>query len=184
MFEIIQQIDDSILFYIYEHLHTPILDRFMILITSLGNSGFIWIAITFFMLLNRKTRSCGILLTFSLLLELFLCDGVLKPAIHRQRPFLRFPDIELLIKRPGSYSFPSGHTMSSITAATIIFYSNNRVGIPAFILAGLIGFSRIYLFCHYPSDVFCGAVFGVLNAIFVILVARFIRSRANNNAIG
>ncbi len=184
MFEAIQQLDDSILFYILEHFHTPVLDRFMIFVTSLGNSGIIWIAITFLMLLNRKTRLCGILLTCSLLLELLLCDGIIKPFIGRERPFTRFPDVELLIKKPGSYSFPSGHTMSSFAAASVIVYSFKHAGIPALILACLIGFSRIYLFCHYPSDVLCGAVFGTALAIMVILIARYIQAKAKYGTAG
>lgn len=183
MIDIIQQIDDSILLYILEHLHTQVLDRLMIFVTSLGNSGFIWILITFLMLLNKKTRPCGILLTCSLLLELLICDGTLKLIFKRERPFTRFPDVSLLIKMPRSYSFPSGHTMSSFTAATVLLYYNKCFGIPALILAGSIGFSRMYLFCHYPSDVLCGMVMGVCTAAFVILIAKFIQSKANYGTI-
>lgn len=179
MLNTIQQIDENILLYLLNHFHTPILDKIMIFITSMGNSGLIWIALTFILLLNKKTRPCGILLTCALSIEFLVGDHILKPLIQRERPFVHFPEVEMLIKRPGSYSFPSGHTMSSFTAATVIFFSNKRAGIAAFILAGLIGFSRLYLFCHYPSDVLGGAVFGTLVSLTVITFANYIRVKAS-----
>jgi undecaprenyl-diphosphatase len=176
----IQKIDDSILFYILNHLHLPILDRIMIGFTTLGNSGLIWIFITFLLLLNKKTRYCGVLLTFALSLEYLLGDGILKPFIGRERPFIRFPDVQMLIPKPGSFSFPSGHTMASFTAASVIFSCYKNAGIAAYFTAFLIGFSRIYLFCHYPSDVLAGAVFGCATAMFIIQGARLMRLNSVN----
>ncbi len=178
---LIQLIDESILFYILEHFHTPLMDKIMVGITSLGNSGFIWVAIAFLLLLNKKTQSWGILLVTALTFEYILGDGLLKQIFARERPFNRFPEVEILIRKPGSFSFPSGHTMSSFTAATVIFYCNKYAGLPAYILASLIGFSRLYLFCHYPTDVLGGAVFGILTALFVILTARTLREKARTS---
>jgi undecaprenyl-diphosphatase len=175
MIQAIQQFDESILFYILEHLHTPFLDQFMIGVTKLGDSGTVWIAIAFALLLFKKTRTCGVLLVVALLIEYLLCDGILKNLIARERPFSAFPEVELLYKKPGSFSFPSGHTMSSFTSATILIYWFKRAGIPAIFLATLIAFSRMYLFFHYPSDVLAGALFGIATGIFVILIAKAIR---------
>ncbi|WP_202621574.1 phosphatase PAP2 family protein [Anaerocolumna sedimenticola] len=171
---IIQELDDAILLYVLNHLHSPFMDKFMISITTLGNSRFIWIVITFFLLLNKRTRCCGIVLTVALSVECVLGEGLLKQIFGRARPFIRFPDIKLLINKPGSYSFPSGHTMSSFTAATVIFHAGKYAGIPAYLLAGLIGFSRVYLFVHYPTDVLAGAVFGIVTAFMVIWLVKTI----------
>lgn len=176
----IQNFDDAILLYIYEHLHTPFLDKLMIFFTTLGNSGFIWIALTFIFLLNKNTRKIGIMLTFSLFLELFLCDGLLKNLIQRPRPFTRFEDINMLIPPPRSYSFPSGHTASSFTAAFVIFHSLRKAGILTLILASLIAFSRIYLFCHYPTDVLAGIVLATIVASFTIYSCIFYRSKTQD----
>ena len=90
MADIIQSFDDSILLYILQHLHTPLGDRFMIFITTLGNFRLIWIALAFVLLLCKQTRKCGALLTTALLLDFFLGDGILKPLVGRLRPFYRF----------------------------------------------------------------------------------------------
>ncbi|MDF2803002.1 MAG: hypothetical protein K0S61_2905 [Anaerocolumna sp.] len=176
MIQLIQQFDDNIITFIHNNLHAPILDKFMIFITTLGNSGIIWIAITFLFLLFKQTRKLGIVLSFALILELFLCDGILKNIFARPRPFTRF-DVDLLISPPHSYSFPSGHTASSFTAAFIIFYYERKIGIFALILAALIGFSRIYLFCHYPSDVIGGIVLAVIISLFTIIACKFYDSK-------
>lgn len=179
--ELIQLVDDSIITFIHDNLHTLILDKIMIFITSLGNSGIIWIAITFLFLLFRQTRKLGVLLALSLLLELFLCDGVLKNIFARPRPFTRF-DVDLLISPPHSYSFPSGHTASSFTAAFVIYLYEKKLGIYAIILASFIGFSRIYLFCHYPSDVLGGIILAALIAAFTIYACNFYEAKFRKNS--
>lgn len=182
MIQLIQQIDDNIITFVHDNFHTPILDKIMIFITSLGNSGIIWIAITFLFLLFRQTRKLGILLAFSLILELFLCDGLLKNIFARPRPFTRF-DVELLISPPHSYSFPSGHTASSFTAAFIIYHYEKKIGTFAIILASLIGFSRIYLFCHYPSDVVGGIILAMLIALFTIYACKVYEAKIHGHRI-
>ncbi|SJU78686.1 undecaprenyl pyrophosphate phosphatase [Clostridioides difficile] len=52
--------------------------------------------------------------------------------------------------------------MSSFAAATIIYIANKKMGIGAFLLAALIGFSRMYLYVHYPSDVLVGCILGII----------------------
>lgn len=60
------------------------------------------------------------------------------------------------------FSFPSGHTASSFAAA-FLFYREmpKRQGVPALLLAALIGFSRLYIGIHYPTDVIAGALIGI-----------------------
>ena len=63
---------------------------------------------------------------------------------------------------PTDYSFPSGHTLSSVIGATILTKTDRRFGYAAIPLAALIAFSRLYLYVHFPSDVLAAAVLGVL----------------------
>ena len=62
------------------------------------------------------------------------------------------------------YSFPSGHTIASFEAATVLLKNSKKMGIPAMILAVLIAFSRLYLYVHYPTDVIFSISAGILFA--------------------
>ena len=68
----------------------------------------------------------------------------------------------MLIPVPDDYSFPSGHTLSSVIGATILTKTNRRFGYAAIPLAALIAFSRLYLFVHFPSDILGAAVLGIV----------------------
>ena len=59
-------------------------------------------------------------------------------------------------------SFPSGHTGISFAAVGALFAAKSRLGVPAFVLALIIAFSRLYLYVHWPSDVLAGALLGIL----------------------
>ena len=69
--------------------------------------------------------------------------------------------IPLLIAAEKEFSFPSGHTIASFEAATALCIYHKKLGIPALILASLIAFSRLYLYVHYPTDVFASVLLGV-----------------------
>ena len=104
------------------------------------------------------------------LMSLALCaiitSGVIEPLVGRLRPF-QIKDIVPYIAPPGGYSFPSGHTSSSFTAATAIFLCHRREGAIAYVLAALIAFSRLYFYVHFPTDVLTGALLGILCAFAV-----------------
>jgi undecaprenyl-diphosphatase len=87
--------------------------------------------------------------------------GYLKKAVMRPRPFLEIPALEPLIKRPKGFSFPSGHTTLAFAVAFIISrILPKRYSIPAFLMAALVAFSRLYLGVHYPTDILGGICIG------------------------
>ena len=69
--------------------------------------------------------------------------------------------MQLLIANPTDYSFPSGHTLSSVIGATVLTKANRKFGLAAIPLAALIAFSRLYLYVHFPTDILGAAVLGV-----------------------
>lgn len=155
-------LDFSILTFITETLQSAPMTAFMRFMSRLGDYGTIWIALTLFLLARRTTRRCGLVMAAALLFGLLCGEGVLKNLVCRPRPFLQSPDFTPLIEPPNSYSFPSGHTLSSFAAATALFCSFRRAGIGAYGIAALIALSRLYLCVHFPSDVLAGLVLGVL----------------------
>lgn len=159
-------IDFSILFWIQEHIVNEGLTPIMKFFTTIGNGGMIWIILCIILLLFKKTRRIGLVAAVSLLLVAILNNEIIKAIVQRPRPFT-YTDIELLIAAPGGYSFPSGHTSSSFAVATAIFLKDKKLGTAALLCAALIGFSRMYFFVHFPSDVLTGMIEGILMAVLV-----------------
>jgi undecaprenyl-diphosphatase len=89
----------------------------------------------------------------------------LRAAIPRDRPPLRYPDPEPLVRVPGTNSFPSGHATTSLACAAVLAWLWPRFAAPMFALAALIAFSRVYNGVHYPLDVVAGAAVGALIAL-------------------
>jgi membrane-associated phospholipid phosphatase len=89
----------------------------------------------------------------------------IKHGINRDRPYITYPDI-VPQERYTSYSMPSGHTSFAFAAATSVSlqYPKWYVIAPAYLWAGAVGYSRLYMGVHYPSDVFIGAVVGAGSA--------------------
>lgn len=156
--------DIQIIQFVQAHFHNTYTDFIFSLLTSLGNSGVIWIAAAVLLLISKKYRRYGVLLLIALALTHVLGEYIIKPLVARPRPFADFPGHPLLIPPPAGFSFPSGHSASSFCAATVLWKTNRRFGPPALVLAILIAFSRVFLFVHYPSDVIAGAILGIICA--------------------
>lgn len=160
--EWIQGIDHSILLFLAEHVRLEWLTPIMTLITSLGNAGAIWLVIALILVIRPRTRRCGAAMLLAMLLGLLIGNVVLKNWIARPRPFHTYTDILPLVHPGDLYSFPSGHTLSSFCAASACFGYYKKAGIGCGILAVLMGFSRLYVGVHYPTDVLGGALLGIL----------------------
>lgn len=147
-------------------IHMPLLDKILAFITSLGNAGIIWIVLAVVLLILPKTRKTGIIVAAALLMDLILCNLILKNLVARVRPYDVNTAIAILIKKPLDFSFPSGHTAASFAAMTALFLAKmKKAWIAALVLAVLIAFSRLYFYVHYPTDVLGGAVVGILSGI-------------------
>lgn len=172
MFEPFQLWDESVLLAI-QNLHNPVLDFLMPIITHIGDAGIVWIALAALLLIPRKTRKFGIVLGAALALNVLCTNIILKPLIARPRPFDTIAaDVVMLIPKPDDFSFPSGHTAASFAAAAALWFCSWKLALPATALASLIAFSRLYLYCHYPTDIIGGMIMGTLAALAVVLLYR------------
>lgn len=172
MVDFITQLDFAVLDFIQANLRNDFLDAVMVFLSAIGEGGIVWFAIAIPMLFFKKSRVCGVVMILTMGFTLLLGEFLLKNLIGRVRPCNLVHDVEMLVKCPHSYSFPSGHSSSSFGAATTIFLWNKKVGVFALILAALIAFSRLYNYVHFPSDVLAGSLFGVLSSVLVYYLVK------------
>ena len=165
VFNSINGMDYNLLMQIHSITQNSFLDSVMPYISAMGDLGAIWIIFSLVLIASKKYRMVGIMCLVALLLTSTVSEGVLKNLLHRPRPFVQYPSIQLLIPKPPSFSFPSGHTASSFAAATVIARNLKKASLPAFIIAAAIAFSRLYLMVHYPSDILGGILLGIFCAI-------------------
>lgn len=181
MLSFLQKFDSSILLFIKDNMHGPIMDKVMVISTYLGNGGIIWILIALALIISKKYRKIGFMAIAALILSTILGEGILKHIVKRMRPSSNIVAFDLLIQRPLSYSFPSGHTTSSFAVAGIFAKYFKNYAIEFFSLASLIAFSRLYLYIHYPTDILAGALLGLVCSGIIIYL--FNRKDSNSKAL-
>ena len=130
-------------------LRCPVLDALAVFFDQAGTHGEIWTTL--------------LVTAMALALGLYMLAGhcALKPLFARPRPCDLRPEMLTLVARPHGWSFPSGHTSSAFAAAFALWLQNRRLGVPALALAGFIGFTRMYLYVHFPTDILGGVALGL-----------------------
>jgi membrane-associated phospholipid phosphatase len=103
----------------------------------------------------------------------------LKFGVQRERPFVTYPNDIVKYTKAGSHSFPSGHTsMAFATAMSMsLMYPKWYVIVPSFVWASSVGYSRMYLGVHYPSDVFAGAFLGCASSVGTHYLFKYLRKK-------
>ncbi|MBR0138446.1 MAG: phosphatase PAP2 family protein [Erysipelotrichaceae bacterium] len=163
----ITSIDFAILDWIQETLRCGFLDFLMPVITYLGSVSVFYIFVALIMLTKEKYRNTAIILLVSIAAGYVLGNLILKNVIARSRPFWIREGMEIIVKKPTDYSFPSGHTVSATVSAMVLLIRHHKLGFFAMILSSLIAFSRLYLYVHFPSDVLGGIILGIITAATV-----------------
>lgn len=143
-------------------------DFFFPNVTHLGDKGLFCILIGIVFLLFKRSRKGGAAMLIALLFGLLLTNICLKNLVDRPRPYVdelgMFREFWMEIghgleKEAGS--FPSGHATSVFAAMTAVFWAfDKKYSWTAYLFAGIIGFSRIYIHVHYASDILGGMLVG------------------------
>lgn len=103
----------------------------------------------------------------------------MKKIIDRDRPYESYPDLVIAKSSSGSASFPSGHTSACFTTATTLSLNFPKwyVIVPSYLWATTVGYSRMYLGVHYPSDVLAGALIGSGSAYLTYRVNKWLQKK-------
>lgn len=157
----ITQIDFTILNFLHEKLSCAFLDYFFRFFTMLGNGGIVWFVVGAILLCTKKYRRGGLLMLCALAFGFLTGNLILKPLVARARPCWINEAVTLIVSVPKDYSFPSGHTLSSVICCTVLTNVNRKFAFFAVPLTFLIAFSRLYLYVHFPSDVLFSVLYGV-----------------------
>lgn len=156
----ITEMDKKILKKIRSKTVNPKVTPVMKAVTKSGNLGMVWLGIGGGMMLTKKYRKQGLIFCGAVVSASLFNNLVLKTFTGRPRPADEDPEEEAMIRRPFGTSFPSGHTVTAVMAATILTGDNPKFGMFAIPLAAVMSFSRLYLNVHYPTDVAGGALLG------------------------
>ncbi len=160
---------DARIFLAINHLpHTRLLNGFFYGLTLAYQAVTVWYAEMVIEILRHRKNAKAIIreVIIPLLITSTLVEMVIKPYFKRRRPFITIIQAIVIGKKPGSWSFPSGHSAGAFAGAWLLNRKFPRFSLLRYIVAGLVGFSRIYLGDHYPGDVMSGSLSGLLFAMF------------------
>jgi undecaprenyl-diphosphatase len=156
------EIDAALLLKVNRLPHTPASDRYVSLVSDLGR-GVGWAALSGYLAWRGggQGRRAGLRSTAAMLVANAIAQGPMKQFFARKRPFHDVINHVVVGRRTLDTSFPSGHTASSFAAATSLALAFPLCAPLLLVAASGVGFSRVYLGHHYPSDVAGGVLVGV-----------------------
>ena len=173
MLHFIEKIDEICFFYINHEWRAPVLD----LILPYCREPKTWIPLYVFLLFYavKKFGKKSIIPIIGIILSVGVSDTVnsraIKPLVHRLRPcndpVLR-AEVVNIVHCGSGFSFASSHAANHFAVAMALclffFQGKKKVQRLLFFWASLVAYSQVYVGVHYPFDVFCGAILGVLVA--------------------
>lgn len=178
--EFIKDIDIQLFYLVNHEWRNFLFDVIMPFITNTKNFYLIFIIIWICLIYygKSKTRISAWSIIIGAMFSDILSSKILKHLINRPRPFETLQNVIKMVSSAGP-SFPSSHAVNSFTVATMfmLFFKNDYaddknkitqivknywVGLVAYTFAFLSAYSRVYVGVHYPFDVFCGAILGIL----------------------
>lgn len=165
------------------HWIRPLLDPVMITATQLGRGEIqVGLLAVCFLRGNHATRRTALLCLLAYAVS-GIAVQVLKNLCDTPRPAAVLDDCRCLAGILRAHSFPSGHTTTAFAIAVVAAQRERRWAIPLLLLAALVGYSRVYVGAHFPSDVLGGAVLGILSALFCLALAPRFRRKKEIGAV-
>jgi undecaprenyl-diphosphatase len=148
--------------------HPQWLNVLMVLVTTAGLRGSVWLALGVLLAVQRRDGRDGLWrLALALAMTGIVVDIIIKPTVARERPAARAAVVEQVFDRPTTFSFPSGHAAEGAAGAFALSRFWPGAALPLWALAAVIAISRVYLGVHYPLDIIAGFAIGLACAVFV-----------------
>lgn len=149
------------------------LDDVFVAFSRIGSQGAIWLVIAAIAALYWRRPAIFVYVAVADLIA-GVSSFLLREALGRERPPLRFPEPHPLVHVPDNPSLPSGHASISFACAATLAWLTPLPRVALYALAVVIAFSRIYVGVHYPLDVIAGAALGlgVATALRLLVEAR------------
>jgi undecaprenyl-diphosphatase len=168
---------DARLFLAINHLpHTPLLNAFFYFFTFIYTAGAAWYALMAMAFLRDRREGMRLIRGTAVPLAIagVIVELPIKAFFKRRRPFISIIQAIVIGRKPGSWSFPSGHSAVAFAGAWLFSQKMPRRTGLFYLVASLVGFSRIYLGNHYPGDVAVGSLLGTLFAMLSRWVIRLL----------
>jgi undecaprenyl-diphosphatase len=157
------QAGDARLFLAINHLpHTRITNGVMSVVTNSMNGGLLWLALLAIaaVLDGKRGRRALLQVIPPFSFAALIVEYPIKYYFRRRRPFVDVVQAIAVGRKPGTYSFPSGHSAAAFAGAWLLRRHYPKLTPLWYVIAVLVGFSRIFLGVHYPGDVLSGALSG------------------------
>jgi len=186
--------DQKLLFLINHEWTSPALDSFMATMSCFAAWVPVLVVICVLAMIMGGFKARTMLLTLALVIAIsdVLVSDTIKRTVNRPRPREALAGVRVLDLQPAAFrflsifrppaavlsptpaddphghSFPSGHTINNFSAATVLALFYRRRGWLYFIPASAVGYSRIYVGAHWPSDVLISAILGVGQTLLLL----------------
>lgn len=173
MIEKFSLFEGQFLLWVQENIRNNIFTPAVCFITKTKVMVALWALAVILMFAFKKTRKASFATGGAAVLSYLTCNLLLKNLFGRARPFTLIEGLSVLTKLPTDASFPSGHSSFCFACATAVFILlPKKFGILALVYAVAIALTRLYVGVHFPSDVFCGMITGILCGAVSVLLCR------------
>lgn len=183
MTDFFYSIDLEIFNFINQTISNPIFDKFFPFITSIKNWIIAYIILWFILFFKggKKGKIAAITVIFLIITSDQISSNLLKNFFDRIRPCNALDNVNLLISKTKSFSFPSSHAVNNFAVATFFYKLYPKFKWILFTIAALMAFSRPYVGVHYPSDIFFGAIIGIFIGLIFSILVKFIEQKISKS---